>query len=110
MLTVEEVRDLLAPRVVGAWDQGGGFTLEVVDLEVVQRGRQFSVYLEVVAPDGRWLVRCDRGSGESHLFNPCPPETLLAWVATALRIEMFEWWETKGAERRTAKQGVRLDG
>ncbi|QDQ09985.1 hypothetical protein [Streptomyces spectabilis] len=110
MLTPEEVRDLLAPRVVGTWDEGGCVVLEVTDLEVVVRGRRFDVYLDVVAPDGRWSVRSERGSSDINVFNGSPPEDLLAWVARSLRIELFEWWHTKAKEPYARKQGVRIDG
>ncbi|WP_030669778.1 hypothetical protein [Streptomyces sp. NRRL B-1347] len=110
MLTPEEVRDLLAPRVVGKWDEGGGVVLEVTDLEVVVRGRKFDVYLDVTAPDGRWSVRSERGGSEINVFNGSPPDDLLAWIAQSLRIELFEWWHTKGREAYARKQGVRIDG
>ncbi|MFD9903957.1 hypothetical protein [Streptomyces sp. NPDC059063] len=109
MLTEEEVRDLLAPRVLGAGEQGLGSELDVVDLQVVVEGRAFTVYAEVVAPDGRWSVAVKLGSSEMNIFNGRPPEDLVAWVARLLRILLDEWWHTKGRERRSAAMGVRLD-
>ncbi|QCX74730.1 hypothetical protein C9F11_05135 [Streptomyces sp. YIM 121038] len=110
MLTPEEVRDLLAPLVVGKWDEGGRVVLEVTDLEVVVSGRKFDVYLGVVAPDGRWSVRSERDNSDINVFNGSPPEGLVTWIARSLRIELFEWWHTKAKEAYARKQGVRLDG
>ncbi|MCI3928774.1 hypothetical protein [Streptomyces sp. AN091965] len=110
MLTPEEVRDLLVPLVVGKWDEGGRVVLEVTDLEVVVSGRKLDVYLDVVAPDGRWSVRSERDNSDINVFNGSPPEGLVAWMAQSLRIELFEWWHTKAKEAYARKQGVRLDG
>ncbi|MGA4843664.1 hypothetical protein [Streptomyces sp. G45] len=109
MLSTDEVRDLLAPRVVGKWDEGAGLVLEVVGIEVVLTGRKLTVYLEVVAPDGRWRLRSDRDNSDVNVFNGRPPEELLHWIAWSLRVELFEWWHTKRSERRSAKLGERLD-
>ncbi|MEI5103448.1 hypothetical protein RB200_39225 [Streptomyces sp. PmtG] len=65
--------------------------------------------MEVVAPDGRWSVRMERGGDEINIFNGRPPEDLVACVAWMMEAELFEWWATKRSEPYARKQGVRID-
>ncbi|MGX2993311.1 hypothetical protein JNUCC64_03290 [Streptomyces sp. JNUCC 64] len=103
----ERVRDLLVPHLMGRLDDPS-VTLEVTRLEIVERGRAFDVVVELLAGGERWRVRLPRDSADRALFNGTPPHHLVRGVAGMIRVQLFEWWYTKGRERRSAKLGERL--
>ncbi|MFE9060162.1 hypothetical protein [Streptomyces violaceusniger] len=108
MPSVEGVRGLLARYLTGRLEDGS-VRLEVLGLEVIDQGRGFTVAVELIAPDGHWKVRLDCDSSEHRIFDSSPPEELVQAVAVSLRVRLFEWWHTKGSERRSARLGERLD-
>lgn len=103
----ERVRDLLAPHVMGR-HHASSTTLEVTALEIAERGRTFDVVVEVLAYGERWRVRLARDNSDAILFNAAPPPEVVRGVGTMVRIELFEWWDTKDRERLSAKLGERL--
>ncbi|WP_327687326.1 hypothetical protein [Streptomyces sp. NBC_00467] len=108
MPSAQDVRDLLAPHLMGALSLAGS-KLVVTDLEVIEMGRSFTAVFELVANGERWRVRLLCGSSEMALFDGSPSPDLVGGAANMLRIRLFEWWETKGSERQIAKLGERLD-
>ncbi|MFD4833210.1 hypothetical protein ACFWPV_25625 [Streptomyces uncialis] len=103
----ERVRDLLVPHLMGRlYDPSA--TLEVTGLEIVERGRAFEIVVEVLADGQRWRVRLPRDNADRMLFDGAPPYHVVRGIAGVARVQLFEWWHTKGHERRSAKLGERL--
>ncbi|MFG2193927.1 hypothetical protein [Streptomyces sp. NPDC048639] len=107
MPTAEEVRDLLAPSLMGRLDSYGT-ELDVTAFEVVERGRSFTAVLDVSVLGERWRVRLPYGAAEMAVFDGRPADDLVAWVAVLIRTHLDEWWATKRTSGRSRKLGERL--
>ncbi|GLV77947.1 hypothetical protein ACH4VS_32915 [Streptomyces hygroscopicus] len=107
MPSAADVRDILAPHLVGRLEDGL-VLLDVVGLDVIDHGRRFTVAMELFAPDGHWRVHLECDSTEHRIFDSNPEEELVQAVAISLRIRLFEWWHTKDSERKSARMGERL--
>lgn len=105
--SAEGVRELLVPHLMGRLEEPG-ICLDVLALDIVEEGRKFTAVFEVLANKQRWRVRLEGGSSEMAIFDGKPPFHLVRSTASMLRIHLFEWWHTKGSERRSAKLGERL--
>ncbi|MFE6778225.1 hypothetical protein [Streptomyces sp. NPDC057702] len=103
----QRVRGLLAPHLMGLLDEPS-VTVDVREIEVLPRGRTFDVALDVVVRDERWRVRVRCDNSDSVLYDAAPPPHVVRSVAHLIRVQLFEWWHTKGRERRSAALGERL--
>ncbi|MFH8990032.1 hypothetical protein [Streptomyces sp. NPDC017940] len=107
MATAEQVRELLVPHLMGQLDDSQA-ELHVTALDVVERGRSFTLVLELTAYRQRWRVRLDGDRSAMALFNGTPPHHLVRAVASDFRIRLFEWWHTKNAEKQSARLAERI--
>lgn len=108
MASAEEVRDLLAASLSGRLNDAGTI-LTITSLEVTEHARHFTVTFDVQAPDGRWEVALDGDRSDMHIFDGKPDPALVEQIARMLRVQLFEWWHTKRAERHSAKLGRRIN-
>ncbi|MFD9904057.1 hypothetical protein [Streptomyces sp. NPDC059063] len=109
MPSAPEVRDLLVPHLMGKLFCGSS-TLTVTGLDVVEHERTFTLVVELEsASQQRWRVRLESDRSQMAIFNGTPPHDLVRTIANEFHVELFEWWDTKGSDRRAAKLGERLD-
>ncbi|WP_234334597.1 hypothetical protein [Streptomyces sp. NRRL B-1347] len=87
----------------------GSSALTVTGLDVVEHERTFTLVMELKSTSQRWRVRLESDRSEMAIFDGAPPYDLVRSVANSFHAHLFEWWDTKGSNRRATKLGERLD-
>ncbi|MFD9463035.1 hypothetical protein [Streptomyces sp. NPDC060027] len=109
MATPEQVRDALAQRLSGLQRQGGGTTLEVLEVKVPSVYPELLLKIRVGVSGQLWEVSLDYQGHEASLVSGDLAEDTLNYLGFLVHTHLFEWWHTKDTEKFSASMGKRLD-
>ena len=108
MATPEQVREALTQRLSGPQSQGGGTSLEVLEVKVPSVFPKLLLEIQVGVSGQLWEVSLDYQGHEAGLVSGDLTEDTLNYLGFLVRTHLFEWWHTKDTEELSARMGRRL--
>ncbi|MEV7198693.1 hypothetical protein [Streptomyces griseoluteus] len=109
MATPEQVREALTQRLSGPQSEGGGTSLEVLEVKVTSVLPELLLEVQVSVSGQLWKVSLDYEGYEASLVSGDLSEESLNYLGMLVRTHLFEWWHTKDTEKISARMGKRLD-
>ncbi|MFJ8201063.1 hypothetical protein [Streptomyces sp. NPDC096152] len=109
MATPEQVREALTQRLSGLQSEGGGTSLEVLEVKVMSVFPELLLEIQVSVSGQLWEVSLDYQGHEASLVSGDLSEESLNYLGMLVRTHLFEWWHTKDTEKFSARMGKRLD-
>ncbi|MGW3120575.1 hypothetical protein ACWDBW_26075 [Streptomyces sp. NPDC001107] len=109
MATQEQVREALTQKLSGLQSEGGGTSLEVLDVKVPSVFPKLLLKIQVSVSGQLWEVSLDYKGHEASLVSGDLTEDTLNYLGFLVRTHLFEWWHTKDTEKFSARMGKRLD-
>ncbi|MCT9010695.1 hypothetical protein ACWGKW_24055 [Streptomyces sp. NPDC054766] len=109
MATPEQVREALTQKLSGLQSQGGGTSLEVLEVKVPSVFPKLLLKIRVGVSGQLWEVSLDYEGHEASLVSGDLAEDTLDYLVFLVRTHLFEWWHTKDTEKFSARMGKRLD-
>ncbi|MGW5302529.1 hypothetical protein ACWERF_01220 [Streptomyces griseoluteus] len=109
MATPEQVREALTQRLSGPQSEGGGTSLEVLEVKVTSVLPKLLLEIQVSVSGQLWEVSLDYQGYEASLVSGDLSEESLNYLGMLVRTHLFEWWHTKDTEKISARMGKRLD-
>lgn len=109
MATPEQVREALAQKLSGPQSEGGGTSLEVLEVRVSSVFPKLLLKIQVSVSGQLWEVSLDYQGHEASLVSGDLTEDALDYLGFLVRTHLFEWWHTKDTEKFSARMGKRLD-
>ena len=108
MASPERVSEALAQKLSGLQSEGGGTSLEVLEVKVLSVSPEFLLKIQVRASGQLWEVSLDYQGHEASLVSGDLAEDTLNYLGFLVRTHLFEWWHTKDTEKISARMGKRL--
>ncbi|MCD9875110.1 hypothetical protein [Streptomyces guryensis] len=109
MATQEQVREALTQRLSGLQSEGGGSSLEVLEVKVPSTFPKLLLKIQVSISGQLWEVSLDYQGHEASLVSGDLTEDTLNYLGFLVRTHLFEWWHTKDTEKFSARMGKRLN-
>jgi hypothetical protein len=109
MATQEQVREALTRKLSGLQSEGGGTSLEVLEVEVPSVSPELLLKIRISVSGQLWEVSLDYQGQEASLVSGDLSEDTLDYLGFLVRTHLFEWWHTKDTEKVSARMGKRLD-
>lgn len=109
MATPEQVREALTRKLSGPQSEGGGTSLEVLEVKVPSVSPELLLKIRVSVSGQLWEVSLDYQGQEASLVSGDLSEDTLDYLGFLVRTHLFEWWHTKDTEKVSARMGKRLD-
>ncbi|WP_030942131.1 hypothetical protein [Streptomyces sp. NRRL S-646] len=108
MATPEQVRETFTRRLSGLQSEGGGTSLEVLEITVPSVFPKLLLDIQVSVSGQLWEVSLDYQGHEASLVSGDLTEDALNYLGFLVRTHLFEWWHTKDTEMLSARMGKRL--
>ncbi|MFD9491832.1 hypothetical protein ACFWA1_10215 [Streptomyces sp. NPDC060005] len=108
MATPEQVQEALARKLSGPQSEGGGTSLDVLEVAVSSVFPDLVLKVRVGVSGQIWEVSLDYQGYEASLVSGDLTEETLSYLGILVRTHLFEWWHTKETERFSARMGRRL--
>jgi hypothetical protein len=111
MATPEQVREALTQKLSGLQSEGGGASLEVLEVleaKVLSVSPELLLKIQVRASGQLWEVSLDYQGHEASLVSGDFAEDTLNYLGFLVRTHLFEWWHTKDTEKISGRMGKRL--
>ncbi|GAA1422700.1 hypothetical protein GCM10009601_24580 [Streptomyces thermospinosisporus] len=108
MATPEQVREALTRKLSGLQSEGGGTSLDVLDVKVQSVFSELLLKIRVSVSGQLWEVSLDYQGHEASLVSGDLSEDTLNYLGFLVRTYLFEWWHTKDTEKSSARMGKRL--
>ncbi|MDQ1018277.1 hypothetical protein [Streptomyces afghaniensis] len=108
MATPEQVREALTQKLSGLQSEGGGTSLEVLEVKVPSVSPELLLKIQVSVSGQLWEVSLDYQGHEASLVSGDLSEDTLDYLGFLVRTHLFEWWHTKDTEKFSARMGRRL--
>ncbi|MFI6855636.1 hypothetical protein [Streptomyces sp. NPDC050416] len=109
MATPEQVREALTRKLSGLQSEGGGTSLEVLEVQVLSVSPELLLKIRISVSGQLWEVSLDYQGQEASLVSGDLSEDTLDYLGFLVRTHLFEWWHTKDTEKFSARMGKRLD-
>ncbi|WP_328553450.1 MULTISPECIES: hypothetical protein [unclassified Streptomyces] len=109
MATPEQVREALTRELSGPQSQGGGTSLDVLEVNVPSVFPELLLRIRVRVSGQLWEVSLDYQGQEASLVSGDLADDNLDYLGFLIRVHLFEWWYTKDTEKFSARMGKRLD-
>lgn len=109
MATPEQVSEALAQKISGPQSEGGGTSLEVLEVNVPSVSPQLLLKIKLSVSGQLWEVSLDYQGHEASLVTGDLSEEAVKYLGLLVRTHLFEWWHTKDTETLSARMGKRLD-
>ncbi|MFJ8468143.1 hypothetical protein [Streptomyces swartbergensis] len=109
MATPEQVREALTRKLSGLHSEGGGTSLEVLEVKVPSVSPELLLKIRISVSGQLWEVSLDYQGHEASLVSGDLSEDTLNYLGFLVRTHLFEWWHTKDTEKLSARMGKRLD-
>ncbi|MFH9005450.1 hypothetical protein ACH4E5_19745 [Streptomyces afghaniensis] len=109
MATPEQVREALTRKLSGLQSEGGGTSLEVLEVQVPAVFPALLLRVQISVSGQLWEVSLDFQGHEASLVSGDLSEDSLNYLGFLVRTHLFEWWHTKDKEKFSARMGKRLD-
>ncbi|MCX5422185.1 hypothetical protein [Streptomyces sp. NBC_00078] len=109
MAASEQVREALTQKLSGLQSEGGGTSLEVLEVKVPSVFPKLLLKIHVSVSGQLWEVSLDYQGHEASLVSGDLTEDTLNYLGFLVRTHLFEWWHTKDTEKFSARMGKRLD-
>jgi hypothetical protein len=108
MATPEQVREALTQKLSGLQSEGGGTSLEVLEVKVPSIFPELLLNIRVRVSGQLWEVSLEYQGHEASLVSGDLSEDTLNYLGFLVRTHLFEWWHTKDTEKFSARMGKRL--
>ncbi|WP_406371774.1 hypothetical protein OG788_17110 [Streptomyces sp. NBC_00647] len=109
MATPEQVSEALARKLSGLQSEGGGTSLEILEVKVPSVLPKLILEIQVGVSGQLWEVSLDYQGHEASLVSGDLTEDTLNYLGFLVRTHLFEWWHTKDTEKYSARMGKRLN-
>jgi hypothetical protein len=108
MASPEQVREALTQKLSGLQSEGGGTSLEVLEVKVPSVSPGLLLKIQVRISEQLWEVSLEYQSHEASLVSGDLVEETVNYLAFLVRTHLFEWWHTKDTEKISGRMGTRL--
>ena len=109
MATPEQVREALTRKLSGLQTEGGGTSLDILEVKVPSVLPKLLLEIQVGVSGQLWEVSLDYQGQEASLVSGDLTEDTLNYLGFLVRTHLFEWWHTKDTEKFSARMGKRLN-
>jgi hypothetical protein len=108
MADAEQVGEALTRKLSGLQSEGGGASLEVLEVKVPSVSPELLLKIQVRISGELWEVSFAYQGHEASLVSGDLVEETLNYLAFLVHTHLFEWWQTKDTEKISGSMGKRL--
>jgi hypothetical protein len=110
MATPEQVGEALTRKLSGLQSEGGGTSLEVLEVKVPSVFPELLLKIQLNVSGQLWEVSLDYQGHEASLVSGDLSEDTLNYLGFLVRTHLFEWWHTKDTEKYGKRAGRGVAG